>query len=337
MLFLFGSLLTYSYLCGKERNCCMEDKKALTDGLLNEQERYINPYTDFGFKKLFGTEMNKDLLISFLNALFNDTSRNIEDIEYLNGENLGEGYGDRRSVFDVYCKATDGSRFIVEMQKADQANFKDRSIYYATTPIRQQATKGDWDYHLDNVYTVGVLNFEFPHGEYSPDSYFHVIKLKDVEDNHVFYDKLTFFYLEMPKFTKTEDELVTMLDKWMFVLHNLARLLDRPKALQDRIFQKVFDQAEIAKYSDLERRQYEESRKVLWDNYSVMKTATDRAMAKGRAEGRAEGLAEGRAEGLAEGEKQKSLDIARNLRNMGMSNADITQATGLSEEELTQL
>ena len=111
----------------------------------------------------------------------------------------------------------------------------------------------------------------------------------------------------------------------------------RPKALQDRIFQKLFEQAEIAKYSDLERRQYEESRKVLWDNYSVMKTATDRAMAKGRAEGRAEGLAEGRAEGLAEGEKQKSLDIARNLRNMGMSNADITQATGLSEEELTQL
>ena len=158
------------------------------------KEKYINPYTDFGFKKLFGTEMNKDLLISFLNALFSGSANEIEDVRYLNGENLGDGYGDRRSVFDVYCSASDGSRFIVEMQKAEQTYFKARSIYYATTPIRQQAHKGKWDYHLENVYTVGILNFEFPNNEYPANSYRHEIKLKDVEDNHVFYDKLTFFF-----------------------------------------------------------------------------------------------------------------------------------------------
>ncbi|MBP5614228.1 MAG: PD-(D/E)XK nuclease family transposase, partial [Bacteroidales bacterium] len=92
------------------------------------KEKYINPYTDFGFKKLFGTEMNKDLLISFLNALFNNSEKEIEDIQYLNSENLGDGSGDRRSVFDVYCTTRDGSRFIVEMQKAEQAFFKDRSV-----------------------------------------------------------------------------------------------------------------------------------------------------------------------------------------------------------------
>ena len=162
------------------------------------RERFINPYTDFGFKKLFGTEMNKDLLISFLNALFNNSEREIEDIQYLNGENLGDGYGDRRSVFDVYCTTKDGSRFIVEMQKAEQTYFKDRSVYYATTPIRQQAPKGKWDYHLEDVYTVGILNFEFPNDEYPAESYRHEVKLKDVEDNHIFYDKLTFVYLEMP-------------------------------------------------------------------------------------------------------------------------------------------
>ena len=198
------------------------------------REKFINPYTDFGFKKLFGTEMNKDLLISFLNALFNNSEREIEDIQYLNGENLGDGYGDRRSVFDVYCTTKDGSRFIVEMQKAEQTYFKDRSVYYATTPIRQQAPKGKWDYHLEDVYTVGILNFEFPNDEYPAESYRHEVKLKDVEDNHIFYDKLTFVYLEMPKFNKTEDELETMFDKWMFVLRNLSRLLERPKALQDR-------------------------------------------------------------------------------------------------------
>ena len=176
------------------------------------REKFINPYTDFGFKKLFGTEMNKDLLISFLNALFNNSEREIEDVQYLNGENLGDGYGDRRSVFDVYCMTKDGSRFIVEMQKAEQTYFKDRSVYYATAPIRQQTPKGKWDYHLEDVYTVGILNFEFPNNEYPADSYRHEIKLKDVEDNHVFYDKLTFVYLEMPKFNKTEDELETQVD-----------------------------------------------------------------------------------------------------------------------------
>ena len=173
--------------------------------------RYINPYTDFGFKKLFGTEMNKDLLISFLNALFNGKKQEITDVQYLNAEHLGEGYGDRRAVFDVYCMTSDGSRFIVEMQKAEQEYFKDRSIYYSTFAIREQAVKGkQWNYHLDDVYTVGVLNFVFPNGEYPSDSFCHEIKLTDVEDNHVFYDKLTFLYLEMPKFTKTEDELETI-------------------------------------------------------------------------------------------------------------------------------
>lgn len=273
------------------------------------KEKYINPYTDFGFKKLFGTEMNKDLLMSFLNALFNSSEKEIEDVQYLNGENLGDGYGNRRSIFDVYCMAKDGSRFIVEMQKAEQEVFKDRSVYYATTPIRQQAPKGEWDYHLDDVYTIGVLNFEFPNGEYPADSYRHEIKLKDVEDNHVFYDKLTFIYLEMPKFTKTEDELESMFDKWMFVLRNLSRLLERPKALQDRIFTKLFEQAEIARYSESERRQYEESKKVFWDNYSVLKTA----------------------------EKKGVLKTARNMKAKGFSVDDIADITGLTIEEIETL
>ena len=305
------------------------------------RERYINPYTDFGFKKLFGTEMNKDLLISFLNALFNGSEKEIEDVQYLNGENLGDGYGDRRSVFDVYCIAKDGSRFIVEMQKAEQTYFKDRSVYYATTPIRQQAPKGEWDYHLDDVYTVGILNFEFPHGEYPADSYRHEIKLKDVEDNHVFYDKLTFIYLEMPKFTKTEDELVTLFDKWMFVLHNLYRLLERPKALQDRIFTKLFEQAEIARYSESERRQYEESKKVFWDNYSVIKTAERKGEIRGEMKGREEGRKEGRKEGIKEGEKkgrkEGQKEIARKMKADGLPNEVIAKYTGLSADEIEQM
>ena len=277
------------------------------------REKYINPYTDFGFKKLFGTEMNKDLLISFLNALFNNSEREIEDVQYLNGENLGDGYGDRRSVFDVYCMTKDGSRFIVEMQKAEQEYFKDRSVYYATTPIRQQAVKGKWDYHLENVYTIGILNFEFPKNEYPADSFRHEIKLKDVEDNHVFYDKLTFVYLEMPKFNKTEDELETMFDKWMFVLQNLYRLLERPKALQDRVFKKLFEQAEIAKYSEAERWEYEASQKEYWDNYSVVKTAERKGIQK------------------------EKIETIHRLQAMGLSVEQIAQGVGMEVDEVKKI
>ena len=279
----------------------------------DKKERYINPYTDFGFKKLFGTEMNKELLISFLNSLFGDTKRDIVDVKYLNSEHLGDGYGDRRAVFDVYCMTDDGGRFIVEMQKAEQDYFKDRSIYYSTFAIRELAPKGEWDYHLDDVYTVGILNFTFPDTEYPADKFRHEIQLKDTEDNHVFYDKLTFVYLEMPKFNMDESELVTMFDKWMFVLRNLSRLLDRPKALQDRVFDRLFEQAEIAKYSDAERRQYEESKKDYWDYFSTMKTAKRKAR------------------------EEEKVDTVFRLKSMGLSLEQIAQGAGLDTESVKKL
>ena len=143
--------------------------------------------------------------------------------------------------------------------------------------------------------------------------------------NHVFYEKLTFVYLEMPKFNKTEDELETMFDKWMFVLRNLGRLLDRPKALQDRIFQKVFEQAEIARYTREERREYEASIKNYWDYYSTMKTATDKAIAKGR------------AEGLAEGRVVEKLANARSLKGNGVPIDIIAKSLDLTPEEIAAL
>ena len=303
----------------------------------DKRERYINPYTDFGFKRLFGTEMNKDLLISFLNSILGSGDLGISDIKYLNSERLGEGYGDRKAVFDVYCETENHSKFIVEMQKAEQRFFKDRSIYYAAAPIREQAPKGKWDYHLENVYTVGILDFVFPENEYPEQSYRHEIKLKDVEDNHVFYDKLTFVYLEMPKFTKTEEELETMADKWMFAVSNLSRLLDRPKALQDRVFKKFFEQAEIARYTPEERRDYEESVKIYRDYINTVDTAHHRGFESGFEKGFEEGRVEGRAKGRAEGRAEGILNVARKMKEMDISFDAITKATGLTKEEIERL
>ena len=124
----------------------------------NQRARYVNPYTDFGFKKLFGTEMNKELLISFINALFNGKEV-VKELTYLNTEHLGSRELDRKAVFDVYCENEKGEKILVEMQKAEQQFFKERSLYYATFPIREQAERGDWDYSLKAVYVIGILNF----------------------------------------------------------------------------------------------------------------------------------------------------------------------------------
>ena len=290
--------------------------------------KYINPYTDFGFKKLFGTPLNKDLLISFLNSLF-EGKEVVRDLTYLNGENLGNGYGDRRAIFDVYCENEQGETFIVEMQKAEQQFFKDRSLFYSTFAIQNQGKKGIWDFNLKGVYTVGILDFVFPNNEYPADSLRHEVKLVDVDDKHVFYDKLTFLYLEMPKFTKTETELKTMYDKWLFVLHNLSRLMKRPAALQERIFTRLFEQAEIARYTPEERLDYEDSLKVYRDLKNVLDTAELKGLRKGIAQGRAQGRAEGRAEGLA--------SVARSVKAKGMDAATISELTGIDIDEVRKL
>ena len=209
--------------------------------------------------------MNKELLIGFLNAIFHGT-HTVTDLTYLNGEKLGIRKEDRRAIFDVYCETESGEKFIVEMQNVFQQFFKDRSVYYSTFPIREQAKRGDWDYRLESVYTVGILNFVFDEDKNSKDYFHHEVKLMDVNTKKVFYDKLTFIYLELPKFTKTEHELETLFEKWVFVLKNLSRLLERPAALQERVFNRLFEAASIARFTPKQLREYEDSVKAYRDS-----------------------------------------------------------------------
>lgn len=277
--------------------------------------RYINFYTDFAFKKIFGTEANKDLLISFLNALLDlKGDGEIKDLTYLNSENLGEDIRERRAIYDVYCQTKGGDLFIVEMQKAKQDHFQDRSIYYSSFAIREQGQKGKkdnmpWDYCLSPVYVVGILNFEMDETNRS-DRVISKVKLKD-EDNKDFSDKLNFIFVEMPKFRKTEAELETFMDKWLYVIKNLYRLQDKPAALTEGIFKKLFEVAEIAAFSKNERYDYEENLKNYLDWFNVMRTVKN----EGRAEGRAEGeLALLTKQVLAKKEKGKTAsEIAEML------------------------
>ena len=300
------------YFCSKNMFC----------GMNGIEERYISLLTDFGFKRIFGTAPNKDLLINFLNSLF-DGRKVIKSLKYSNSEHVGDIYTERKAIFDVYCESEDGEKFIVEMQNASQKFFKDRSVYYSTFPIREQAPKGDtWNYKLNPVYTVALLNYDMKdETAFDMNEISHHVQLCDTATKRVFYDKLEFIYVEVAKFNKTENELVTPYDKWLYALKNLSSLNERPAALRDKIFDRLFQVAEIAKFTPVELKEYEDSLKT----YRDLKNSLDTAEEKGRVEGR------------VEGEKRKAIAIARNLKSMGMSISDVSKATGLQEEEIEAL
>ena len=162
-----------------------------------------------------------------------------------------------------------------------------------------------------------TVDLNFALDDVSSSGFRHEVKLMDTTTHEVFFDKLTFVYLEMPKFHKTEQELDTLFDKWMFVLKNLARLMERPTSLQERVFNRLFEAAEIAQFSKENLYAYEESLKVYRDWNNVINTAIQK--------------------GIAEGEWMKAKAIAGNLKNAGLSIAEIAKVTGLSEDEINSL
>jgi len=159
--------------------------------------KYFNPYTDFGFKKLFGEEASKDLLIDFLNQLL-PPHHQIAELRFNNPENMSDTLDERKSIFDIYCQSLSGERFIVEMQKAKMQFFKDRSLFYSTFPIRDQGKKGLWDFYLLPVYFIAILDFKYDEKE-DERKFRRDVCLKD-QDGEVFYNKLHFKFLQMPLF-----------------------------------------------------------------------------------------------------------------------------------------
>ena len=285
-----------------------------------KEERYISLLTDFGFKRIFGTAMNKDLLICFLNSLF-EGKQVVKDVMYLNSENVGDIYTDRKAIFDVYCEGENGEKFIVEMQNAYQTYFKDRSLFYSTFPIREQAPKGnDWDFKLNHVYTIALLNFDMNDEAFDKAKIRHHVQLCDTATHKVFYDKLEFIYVEIAKFDKSLDKLNTLYDKWLFALKNLYKLNERPKALRDKVFDRLFEEAEIAKFTKQELREYEASKIA----YRDIKNSIDTA--------KREGIAEERERNRKE--KENSI---RNMLKSGISPEQIASWLAVPLEKVLEI
>ena len=296
--------------------------------MVDNMTKYIDPMVDWSFKRLFGTEVNKDILIAFLGVMF--PQFDIEDITYVPTEQLGIMEEDRKAVFDVLCRTSDGKEFLVEMQRGGQAHFFERALYYTSFPVMKQGRKEiekekrrgfRWDFSLDGVFFLGVLNFRYVDDGLTE----HRYRLREVTTGEVMTDKLEFVFVEVPKFDKGEDELETDLDRWLYLLKNLSGLLERPAALRDRIFKRIFDVAEFAGLDDDDKKKYVKDMNTERDTYNQIAYA------------REEGREEGRGEGLIEGLQKGREDIARKMLAKGADAAAVAELTELDIDIVRKL
>jgi predicted transposase/invertase (TIGR01784 family) len=291
--------------------------------------RYLNPLTDFGFHKLFGTESSKELLIDFLNEIIKEEGL-ITDIQYLPAEQWGYTENDRKAIFDIFCINEKGEYFIVEMQKAKQVYFRDRSIFYASMPIQKQAVRGPWDFQLKAVYLVAILDFVlFDESKEDSDHVVERVRLIRERTKTDYSRKLNFVFVELPKFKKTEKEVKTNFDKWMFSLKNLSKLEDRPVAVKGKIFDRLFKEAEIQQLTKDDMETYRKSVIEYADVRDAMECAFE--------DGKEKGIEVGIEKGIERGVEKGIILIIQKCLQKNMPVEDIIDLTGFSEEQIIQL
>ena len=283
---------------------------------------YINPFTDIGFKRIFGQEFSKPLLIDFLNNLLIGEKR-IVDLKFFDKE-LPPVFVDNRSlIYDIYCELDDKEKIIVEMQNCEQSYFKRRSIYYVSEAIARQGEKGpDWKYDIKAVYLIAFLNFRRPDigEEFRTD-----VMLMNRKSKEVFSDKLRLVYLQLPLFEKEVAECENDFDRWIYVLKNMETIKRLPWAAQNSVFQKLAEIADVSSLTKEERLHYDEALRKYRDTLCVLESAEQRGLKRGLTEGLAKGRAEGR------------IEIARNMKADGITLERIQKYSGLSPEEIAKL
>ena len=283
-------------------------------------EKYINPFTDYGFKKIFGDTENTELLRSLINDILGLKGEDkVKTIIFKNGELLPDSPTDRKAIFDLFCEDEKGSNFIVELQKIYQEHFQSRALYYTSFPIQEQAIRGSWNFSLTPIYFIGLLNFEVNRFRDSKE-YLHHGKITDIKTKEIMYDNLNMIYVEIPKLKKEKEELNSHLEWWLYVFQNLNRLQEIPQALKNDVIAKAFEKAEFVKLPKDEQDKYHKNLKVYRDLLNSFSTAKK----------------EGEKRGFKKGIKQGKLEIARNLLDI-LDNETIAIKTGLPIEEIEKL
>ena len=283
--------------------------------------KFIDPLLDFSFKRIFGAEPNKDLLIDLLNGIFRGR-KEIIDLVYNKNEHAGDTDKIGGVIFDLTCTASNGEQFIIEVQRTAQINLKRRMLYYGSKLISDLAPKGkrkEWDYALPEVYIIVLMDgFAMP-GDDRNRQYLHDICLCNRDTGEVFYDNLGFIYLELCNFAKAESELETDLDGWLYVLKNMNNLNKIPLYLRKPVFEKLFNIAEYSKLTKKEKTMYDTSLKRKWDTAGALEYARREGEEKGIEKGKASVVANlildfGFDDEQAARASQTSIDFVKEVR-----------------------
>ena len=287
--------------------------------------RYARIIMDDWFKRTFGTEPNKGLLIMLLKELIPE--HDIKDLTYVQQEHINPFPGKKDALIDVECVDTDGTRFIVEMQVARQRFFYERSLFYSTFGIQQQVEKSSsMDYGFPPVYFVGFMDFSLHEGS---DRVLYRYSLRENQTGEEMTGSLQFVFLELTNCRKALTPEATLLDNFCYALHNMEHLTDRPEELKEEIFKRLFKTAEIATFTPEERIKYENDMTTERDIQNYISYAREKGLEEGRAEGIMEGMEKGRKEGRVE--------AARNMLADEISIDLVAKYTGLSIEQVKEL
>ena len=310
---------------------------------------FVNPFTDIGFKIIFGQPASKKLLITLLNELLAGEHR-IENLIFLDKENHSDSMADAGIIYDLYCLTDTGEYIIVEMQNRFHSSFLDRTLFYMCRAIGRQVenlrekrrkerelqtgkpeTEEDFllsepmqenygsRYKLSTVYGIFLMNFREPGLE---EKFRTDTVIADRESGKVVNPHFRQIFLQFPYFTKELKDCETLYDKLIYTLKNMQHWNRMPDALKEQVFSRLEELAAVANLSLEDRIAYDKA----LDRYRVSRIVEEDA--------REAGWKKGLAEGLAEGQAKEKVAIARNLKSLGLSTAQIAQATGLTEEEV---
>ena len=289
----------------------------------------INPKVDFAFKKLFGSEENKDLTISLINAIVTERDQ-VEDIEFLNPYNLQDFMKDKLSVVDVKAKRkSDHQYYNIEMQIGEDRRYSKRAMYYWSKMVVEHMGEGDRYHEIPRTISINLLDFTLtPHQEYH--NSYHIVNKRTKEQDFGEDEIFEMHLIEMPKFKKGFDEISTALDRWVAFLNYASRLeVDKlPKQLHTPDIEKAT--SSVSRMFDSEERKvYDVRRKTQMDYEAILDSAVQKGVEKG--------IGIGKAEGIEEGEKRKALEVAKNFKKDGIPLEIIAKNTGLSIEEIKAL
>ena len=314
--------------------------------------RYINPFTDTGFKIIFGTENQSEVILKgFLNELFRDQPNfeEIREVRFINNERTRDNQKGKTIIHDVICTTEHGHRFIVEMQKENKDDFLYRSLYYLCRAVTDQIRIASSDKGIKGfrfLPVVGVFICDFNIRELDKEVVNHYM-FNNTKSGRPLSSSLRSCYIQLPQFNKRWEECDTKFEQWLFILKNMYTLNEFPPLTRkDEVFARLEEVASYSALSEEDRIAYEADLRWVSEYEEEMRTAkriaAEEGMAKGLeegkaiglAEGRAEGKIQGRAEGRAEGERLQALKTAEFLLKENMPLELIAKATSLSIEEI---